>query len=79
MHGATSEVVVINRSADYLVRHGTPYLPASLITDWQHYNPYLPLMELAHREDPDDSQICFWLGRDYMWADRHAEGAALLR
>jgi hypothetical protein len=40
---------------------------------------YLPLMELAHREDPDDSQICFWLGRDYMWADRHAEGAALLQ
>lgn len=32
---------------------------------------YLPLMELAHREDPDDSQICFWLGRDYMWASRH--------
>src|SRR5712664_4030173 len=29
---------------------------------------YLPLMELAHREDPDDAQICFWLGRDYMWA-----------
>jgi len=40
---------------------------------------YLPLMELAHREDPDDSQICFWLGRDYMWADRHEEGAALLQ
>jgi hypothetical protein len=38
--------VVINRSADYLARHGTPYLPANLITDWQHYNPYLPLMEL---------------------------------
>jgi phosphatidylinositol alpha-1,6-mannosyltransferase len=43
---STAEVVVINRSADYLVKHGTPYLPASLITDWQHYNPYLPLMEL---------------------------------
>jgi hypothetical protein len=43
---STAEVVVINRSADYLARHGTPYLPASLITDWQHYNPYLPLMEL---------------------------------
>jgi phosphatidylinositol alpha-1,6-mannosyltransferase len=43
---STAEVVVINRSADYLVRHGTPYLPARLITDWQHYNPYLPLMEL---------------------------------
>ena len=43
---STAEVVVINRSADYLARHGTPYLPAHLITDWQHYNPYLPLMEL---------------------------------
>jgi phosphatidylinositol alpha-1,6-mannosyltransferase len=43
---STAEVVVIKRSADYLVRHGTPYLPPSLITDWQHYNPYLPLMEL---------------------------------
>jgi hypothetical protein len=43
---STGEVVVINRSADYLAAHGTPYLPASLITDWQHYNPYLPLMEL---------------------------------
>ena len=43
---STAEVVVINRSADYLVKHGTPYLPANLITDWQHYNPYLPLMEL---------------------------------
>jgi len=39
---------------------------------------YLPLMELAHREDPDDAQICFWLGRDYMWANRPAEAAALL-
>ncbi|MGH3252816.1 MAG: glycosyltransferase 87 family protein [Trebonia sp.] len=43
---STAEVVVINRSADYLARHGTPYLPPTLITDWQHYNPYLPLMEL---------------------------------
>jgi hypothetical protein len=43
---STAEVVVINRSADYLVSHGTPYLPSGLITDWQHYNPYLPLMEI---------------------------------
>jgi Glycosyltransferase family 87 len=43
---STAEVVVINRSADYLFRHGTPYLPPNLITDWQHYNPYLPLIEL---------------------------------
>ncbi|MGH3282500.1 MAG: glycosyltransferase 87 family protein, partial [Trebonia sp.] len=43
---STAEVVVINRSADYLAKHGTPYLPAGLITGWRHYNPYLPLMEL---------------------------------
>ena len=43
---STAEVVVINRSADYLVGHGTPYLPASLITNWLHYNPYLPVMEV---------------------------------
>jgi Glycosyltransferase family 87 len=43
---STAEVVVINRSADYLAMHGTPYLPANLITSWQNYNPYLPLMEL---------------------------------
>jgi hypothetical protein len=43
---STAEVVVIDRSADYLRMHGTPYLPPNLITDWQHYNPYLPLMEL---------------------------------
>jgi hypothetical protein len=30
---------------------------------------YLPLLEIAHREDPNDSQICFWLGREYMWAN----------
>jgi len=40
---------------------------------------YLPLMELAHQEDPGDAQICFWLGRDYMWANRHEEGAGLLQ
>jgi glycosyltransferase involved in cell wall biosynthesis len=40
---------------------------------------YLPLMELAHKEDPNDAQICFWLGRDYMWADRHDEGSVLLQ
>jgi glycosyltransferase involved in cell wall biosynthesis len=39
---------------------------------------YLPLLELAHREDPNDSQIAFWLGRDLMWAGRHAEGAAVM-
>jgi glycosyltransferase involved in cell wall biosynthesis len=39
---------------------------------------YLSLMELAHQEDPDDAQICFWLGRDYMWANRYEESIPLL-
>jgi len=38
---------------------------------------YMPLMELAHAEDPDDGQICFWLGRDYMYAGRFEEAAPL--
>ncbi|MCI4680519.1 glycosyltransferase [Rhodoblastus acidophilus] len=40
---------------------------------------YLPLMELAHKEEPEDAQICFWLGREYMWADRRDEAGALLQ
>jgi glycosyltransferase involved in cell wall biosynthesis len=40
---------------------------------------YLPLMELAHREDPSDSQICFWLGREYMWANQPAAASELLQ
>lgn len=40
---------------------------------------YLPLMELAHKEDPDDAQICFWLGRELMWANRHDEASTLLQ
>jgi glycosyltransferase involved in cell wall biosynthesis len=40
---------------------------------------YLPLMEAAHAEDPSDTQICFWLGRDYMWANQHERGIELLQ
>lgn len=40
---------------------------------------YLPLMELAHREDPNDAQICFWLGREYMWAKRHEQSVEMLQ
>ncbi len=43
---ATGEVVVIGRSTDYLLKHGTPYLPPPMLTSWEHYNPYLPLMQL---------------------------------
>src|SRR5262249_20757843 len=40
---------------------------------------YFPLMELAHQEDPDDVQICFWLGREYMWKNRREQGIELLQ
>jgi hypothetical protein len=43
---ATGEVVVIGQSASYLLKHGTPYLPPTLVTGWTSYNPYLPLMEV---------------------------------
>jgi glycosyltransferase involved in cell wall biosynthesis len=40
---------------------------------------YLPLMELAYKENPEDSQICFWLGRDYMWANRPDQAVEVLQ
>lgn len=40
---------------------------------------YLPLMELAHKEDPDDAQICFWLARDLMWAKQDERAIGLLK
>lgn len=39
---------------------------------------YLPLMELAHTEDPADSQICFWLGREHMWRGQDERAIELL-
>lgn len=36
---------------------------------------YLPLLGRAHAEDPHDSQICFWLGRELMYAN-HKESCA---
>jgi hypothetical protein len=37
---------VINRSADLLIHHGSPYLPKDQVTGWIDYNPYLPVMAL---------------------------------
>lgn len=39
---------------------------------------YLPLMEVAYKEDPYDAQICFWLGRDLMWANQLDRAVQLL-
>jgi len=32
---------------------------------------YLPLMQIATQEDPMDSQLGFWYGRELMYANRH--------
>jgi hypothetical protein len=37
---------VINRSADLLIHHGSPYLPKDQVKGWIDYNPYLPVMAL---------------------------------
>ena len=49
------------------------------IQDWtKDRSGYLPLLERAHAEDPRDSQICFWLGRDLMYANRSRDSAEKL-
>lgn len=57
--------------------------PGIVMTEIQDYSKdtrrqYLPLMELAHKEDPRDAQISFWLGREYLWSERHDESAQML-
>lgn len=39
-------MAVIERSADLLVKDGTPYLPSWQLSSWLAYNPYLPAMAL---------------------------------
>jgi hypothetical protein len=39
-------IVVIHRSADLLLHHGSPYLPKQQLTSYLSYNPYLPLMAM---------------------------------
>jgi glycosyltransferase involved in cell wall biosynthesis len=36
---------------------------------------YLPMLQQAHEEDPNDSQICFWFGRDLMYAGLNERSA----
>ena len=36
---------------------------------------YLPLMEQAHREDPQDPQLCFWLARELMYNGKNEQSA----
>jgi tetratricopeptide (TPR) repeat protein len=49
-----------------------------LRTTATNHERYQSMMELAHKEDPSDAQICFWLGREYMWANQHDKGGELL-
>ncbi len=42
----TDGMVVIGRSAQLLLGHGLPYLPAEHLSSWLSYNPYLPVMAL---------------------------------
>lgn len=39
---------------------------------------YLPLMQIATTEDPNDSQLGFWYGRELMYANRHEEAVTEL-
>ena len=39
---------------------------------------YLPLMEIATAEDPADSQLSFWYGRELMYANQHTESVTEL-
>ena len=61
----------ITRDCDGIVMH-------HLRTTAANHEQYLGLMELAHREDPKDAQICFWLGRECMWAKRNERGTEVL-
>jgi len=49
-----------------------------LRTNETDHSRYLSLMELAHKEDLSDAQICFWLGREYMWANQPDRGAEMM-
>ncbi|GJD37542.1 hypothetical protein FMGBMHLM_4476 [Methylobacterium aerolatum] len=40
---------------------------------------YLPLMQLAQKEDPSDPQICFWLARELMWAGQDLQSAEMFK
>jgi hypothetical protein len=62
----------VTRGCDEIVVHHLRTAPTN-------HEQYLPLMEIAHKEDPQDAQICFWLGREHMWAKQHERGIELLQ
>jgi glycosyltransferase involved in cell wall biosynthesis len=50
-----------------------------LRTTSTNHERYLAMMELAHTEDSGDAQICFWLGRQHMWANQNGRAIELLQ
>ncbi len=44
-----------------------------------NHEKYLDLMDLGHREDPNDAQLCFWFARECMWANRHERAIELMK
>lgn len=40
---------------------------------------YLPLLELAARENPGDDRALFWLGREYLYDGQYAQGIDTLK
>lgn len=40
---------------------------------------YLPLLELAAEENPEDDRVAFWLGREYMYHGRYDEAIGALK
>ncbi|UCI19168.1 glycosyltransferase [Mesorhizobium sp. B2-1-8] len=66
-----NEPEVTTSCLDITMRH--------LRTTATNHERYLSMMELAYKEEPGDAQICFWLGREYMWANQHERGSELLQ
>ena len=46
----------------------------------EQHGRHLPLLERAHREDPQDAQLCFWLARElFLLGDRDRSTEKLIR
>jgi hypothetical protein len=58
-------MVVIERSASLVLKHGTPYLGASHLSSWIAYNPYLPAMAVFGM--PSAAGVTGSLGSPQVW------------
>jgi tetratricopeptide (TPR) repeat protein len=66
----SSEEEVTDSCLDIVMHH--------LRTTTTNHERYLSMMEIAQREDPGDAQICFWLGREFMYVNQHEKAGKLL-